>query len=163
MCHLGARVSWPTRSLSPAPGRSPPVGVSPRRFRPGDHGTYPEAERERVLGDLRARYGRGVDLLRGYGLAHTELQQTGKDEPLNIANENIGFYRNMTVACLASAGVVVGYALVGRDALAPVAWVPIFLAATFVFAARYRRFWRRFGDYVIRGFRVLPPRTPELP
>jgi hypothetical protein len=121
----------------------------------GDRGTYPEEERARILTKLQARYGQEVDFLRGYNLAYTELQQAAKVDRLDQLNREIGFHRNMTTACIVSAAWVAGYAIVGRQALPAMPWLLIFILAALLFAYRYRRFWRRFGDYVIRGFKTL--------
>jgi hypothetical protein len=56
-----------------------------------------------------------------------------------------------------AAGVAISYSMVGRDQL-PAVWVLFFLAAAVLFAYRYRRFWRRFGDGVVPGMRTLPPK-----
>ena len=61
----------------------------------------------------------------------------------------------MTTACVVSAAFVIGYSATRHDALPVVPWTIIFIGAAVLFAYRYRRFWRRFGDYVIRGFRTL--------
>lgn len=126
----------------------------------GPKGTYSEQDREHILGQLRARYG-DVDFPRGYNLAYTELYQLGKDEQLKLANQSIGFLRNMTCACVIATCLVGAYAAAGREALPAAIWIPIGVAASVLFAYRYRRFWRRFGDYVIRGFSVLPARPSE--
>jgi hypothetical protein len=122
----------------------------------GSGGTYDDAERVLVVADLRVRYG-DVDFRTGYNLAYTELRQAGNDAALAIVNQQIGFYRNMSMSAAAGTLIVVGYWAVGRDAL-PVAWALFLGTAAILFAYRYRRFWRRFGDEVIRGFRTLPPR-----
>jgi hypothetical protein len=121
----------------------------------GRGGTYDSAERERIMTDLRKRYGADVDFRKGYYLAYTQLRQAGKDAALVIANQQIGFYRNMTFAALAGAMIIVGYWAVGRAAL-PVVWALFLATAAILFAFRYRRFWRRFGDEVVRGIRTLP-------
>jgi hypothetical protein len=120
---------------------------------------YEERERAVIEAELRSRYGAEASFRTGYNLAYTELQHGGKADRLNQLNEEIGFYRNMTTACIASAVVIGVYTIVwDRRALPPVLWIPLFVAMAILFGYRYRRFWRRFGDYVIRGFRTLPGR-----
>jgi hypothetical protein len=91
-----------------------------------------------------------------YNLAYTELQQAGKDHQLKVMNQQIGFYRNMSFACLLAAGMVAYLAIGGHTHLPWLPWAAFFLVTAALFAYRYRRFWRNFGDNVVRGIRALP-------
>ena len=62
----------------------------------------------------------------------------------------------MSTATAVSAVATCAYAIAGRDWLPAAIWVPVYVVATLLFAYRYRRFWRRFADAVIRGIRTLP-------
>lgn len=64
--------------------------------------------------------------------------------------DQIGFYRAMATASAGSLVAVSAFAISGREHLPAPLWIPIFFVATLAFAARYRRFWTRLGDYVIR-------------
>jgi hypothetical protein len=88
---------------------------------------------------------------------HSAQRREGHRRSTATCTRRIGFYRNMTTADAAAAGVAIGYSMVGRDQL-PAVWVLFFLAAAVLFAYRYRRFWRRFGDGVVPGMRTLPPK-----
>jgi hypothetical protein len=122
----------------------------------GRRGTYVEADRASITEDLGARYGSkpfGV----AYNLAYTELQQAGKDAQLKVMNQQIGFYLNMAFAS-ALAGMIIATESIGGSGFVPaLPWVPFFGLAAWMFIYRYRRFWRYFGDNVIRGFRGLLP------
>lgn len=74
---------------------------------------------------------------------------------LKILNQQIGFYRNTSLACIVALIVVVAYSISGHDDLSLSWWLPLLGLSAVVFVARYRRFRHRFGDYVIRGSRLL--------
>ena len=48
-----------------------------------------------------------------------------------------------------------GLILAGGSHLAGQLWLPGFAVATAAFVYRFRSFWRRFGDQVLRGAAVL--------
>jgi hypothetical protein len=121
----------------------------------GRKGTYEESEQEAITIALTQRYG-NMPFRSAYNLAYTELQQAGKDHQLKVMNQQIGFYRNMSFACLLSAVIVAYVAIEGHTHLHMLPWAPFFLVSAALFSYRYRRFWRNFGDNVVRGFRALP-------
>jgi hypothetical protein len=121
----------------------------------GRNGTYQESEREAITAALGQRYG-SIPFRSAYNLAYTELQQAGKDHQLKVMNQQIGFYRNMSFACLLSAIIVAYVAVMGHKYPPWLPWVPFFLVSTALFTYRYRRFWRYFGDNVVRGIRAFP-------
>jgi len=116
---------------------------------------YTDAERDRFTRMLTDRYD---DLPPGAGfhLAYTELQQRGLDGPLVLMNQHIGFTRGTATATAVGLTIDIGLALTSGTHLPLVVWGPILLSAMVPFVMRYRRFWRRFGDQVLRGIYVLP-------
>lgn len=123
------------------------------------HRSYDEAAIKRFSNLLGRRYGGHSDDV-GYRLAYTELQQRGLDAPLRLLNQHIGFCRGMMTACVVALGFVVVYAVDGRSYLDWRLWVPTFMVAAVLFAIRFRRFWARFGDSVLRGIAVIDAPTP---
>lgn len=121
----------------------------------GGAARYPTAERATVEADLEKRFGKH-DFGTSFNLAYQALQQAGQDRQLKIMNQQIGFYRNMAASCLVSTGILAYLAYLGLGRLPSAVWA-VFLLVALLFVYRYRRFWRYFGDYVIRGIRVLPP------
>jgi hypothetical protein len=121
----------------------------------GEGGTYDESERTEIEDQFRTRFG-ALPFQTAYRRGYTLLQHEGKDETLQVFNRQLGFYRNMTVATVIALLVVVGYNAGGRRELPLEVWGPLFVLAAVLFAYRYRRFWRRFGDGVVRGVSVLP-------
>lgn len=149
---VAAAASW----LEPVLwGQAPGGQTDPTWGMFGTKGTYQESERAPIMMALAQRYG-NLPFRSAYNLAYTELQQAGKDHQLKVMNQQIGFYRNMSLACLAAATIVGYLAIRGLTHLAWLPWVPFFLITAALFAYRYRRFWRNFGDNVVRGIRALP-------
>jgi hypothetical protein len=139
------------------PGRRP----DPEWGMFGRSGTYDEADRASITEDLGVRYGSKPFRI-AYNLAYTELQQAGKDAQLKVMNQQIGFYRNMAFASALAGVIIAGESVYGSSLVPAVPWVPFFGLTTWMFIYRYRRFWRYFGDNVIRGFRgLLQPRKPD--
>ncbi|HEU5205375.1 MAG TPA: hypothetical protein VFU17_13875 [Candidatus Limnocylindrales bacterium] len=93
-----------------------------------------------------------------YQLAYTEIQQTGKAGRLNTLNSQIGFYRNAAAALILAAVLHAGVQVFGEAKLPIYPWVPLYAGCGVLFAFRYRRYWRQFGDNVIRGIRVIDRR-----
>jgi hypothetical protein len=121
----------------------------------GHGGTYTDVEADRVARELERHYGAGLSRRRLYGLAYTDLQQAGKEARLVSLNSQIAFCRNAAVAFLVAA-VAQGVGTVAGRGVLDGGWlVAAYLLGACMFAARYKRFWRQFGDNVIRGFRVL--------
>lgn len=122
-------------------------------FGPG--GVYTAAEQDAIKAEMAAKLERQERFQVLFNLGYTTLQHAGKDEQLKIFNQQLGFYRNMSTATAVSAVATCAYAIAGRDWLPAAIWAPIYVVATLLFAYRYRRFWRRFADAVIRGIRTL--------
>jgi hypothetical protein len=120
----------------------------------GHGGTYSEAESEQVVRELEGHFGSGLGQKRLYQLAYTDLQQSGKEARLVVLNSQMGMCRNSVAAFLAAA-VAQAAAVVAGPTISNSRWlIAAYLLGASVFVARYKRFWRQFGDNVIRGFRV---------
>lgn len=136
----------------------PGAPVSPLWGLEGPGGVYDSDEIEKIQGELAKRYGPGLGLKRLYQLAYTDLQQRGKDQRLLTLNSQIGFHRNSAAALAVAVVVQASAILARREATGTWAVASVYAAGVLVFAIRYKRYWRQFGDNVIRGFRVLDPR-----
>jgi hypothetical protein len=136
-------------------GHRPGAPVSPLWGLEGPRGVYDRREIESIHGELASRYGSGLGLKRLYQLAYTDLQQRGKDQRLLTLNSQIGFHRNSAAAFTVAGTLQLGAILAGRDAAGGWAALALYSIGVLVFGMRYKRYWRQFGDNVIRGFRVL--------
>lgn len=140
--------SWPGRRVDPLWGTL------------GSASHYASEEREAFKRLLRHRYP-DVPVAVAYRLAHTELQQRGLDGPLNLMNQHIGFSRGMATATSIAVIVNIGIASISGTYLPLPVWIPVLAAASASFIVRYRRFWRRFGDTVLRGVGALAVANPQ--
>lgn len=125
------------------------------QFAPGDRYA---GRRDELLLVLRERYGE-VSLEDGYALARTEVRASAEGGGLEKLNQQIGFYRGMTVAAVVGLLIEVAFAAGWHTHLPPGLWIPVLGASVVLFSYRYRRFWRWYGDYVLRVVRLLPPRN----
>jgi hypothetical protein len=135
-------------------GRRPGAAPDPEWGMFSGSSVYSKNDKQVIEGELQSRYG-DVDFRTGYNLAYSEVDKAGYGPMLETLNERIGFYRNMTTAAIFGCLIVVGYNIEGRHALPTRWWLPIATVGGFLFFGRYRRFWRRFGDRVIRAFRLI--------
>lgn len=131
----------------------------------GEGRRYTEADRPRLEGEFRDRFGVPDGLPTLYALGYTRLQQLKLDGHLQVLNQQIGFYRNTAAACLLAAGLhlCVRIREIGSN---DVLLLAAYAAGLALFTARYRRFWTYFSDAVIRGVRLIEPtagRSPTLP
>ena len=85
-----------------------------------------------------------------------EVQSSSYAAGLSSLNQQIGFYRGMTVACLVSLAIEISLMVGWHTHLPGQLWLPLFVASLVLFVYRYRRFWRWYGDYVLRTVRLLP-------
>lgn len=116
---------------------------------------YASEARDDLLLELRGHVRVAeADFPTAYRLSYTRLQQAGHDSHLRVLNQQIAFHRNSALA-LALAALVQGWLLWNDEALLSLAWLPIYVVGSLIFAARYRRFYVEFGDNVIRGIRLL--------
>jgi len=119
------------------------------------------SQRDAIEALFHARYGSN-NLANGYALARTEVRNSAlHGEGLKTLNQQIGFYRGMTVAALAAAILEIAFAIGWHTHLFPGVWIPVLLGSFLVFLYRYRRFWRWYGDYVIRVIQLLQAAPPR--
>jgi hypothetical protein len=113
--------------------------------------------RDEIAGVFKNRY--KEDLPAAYRLAQTELRDLGKAIDLDRLNSQIGFYRGMAVASAVSFAIEVAYVVFWHSHLPTALWLGVFAILTCLFTYRFQRFWKWFGDYVIRAVMILerPP------
>jgi hypothetical protein len=115
---------------------------------------YGEQEAFEAL--FRDRYGADTSLAAGFALARTEVQKSpGSGDGLDTLNQQIGFSRGMATGCLTGLAIECVLAGFGRTHLLPGLWIPTLAVTTWLFAYRLRRFWRWYGDYVLRSIKVI--------
>lgn len=119
----------------------------------GDHSTYTDQEKAAATSALENRY--GVPVAMAYRMAYTELSQTDRDCRLQIMNQHLGFARGMATACAIGFVIELGLVIVDGSHLPAELWLPLLAAGTGAFTYRFRHFWRRFGDHVLRAAMVL--------
>jgi hypothetical protein len=124
----------------------------------GRGGTYEESERQGIAADFERRFP-SIPFKSAYHIGRTELQQLGKDSQLKIMDQQIGFYRNSAFSSILAAAIVLITWRLGYNHFVVVPWLAVFLSMAVLFTYRYRRFWRIFGDNVVRGVRALPQRN----
>jgi hypothetical protein len=100
-----------------------------------------------------------ADLQRAFDLAYSRARATDLKKVLDLYNEQIGFYRNTATASMLALVIVAAYQFVPESAeTLPLALAgPLLALAGVSFTVRYRRFWARFGDSVIRAARTGNP------
>jgi len=76
-------------------------------------------------------------------------------DDLDRINSQIGFYRGMAVASAIAFITECVYVIVWHSHLPTALWLAIFGILTVLSAYRFRRFWRWFGDYVIRTIMAM--------
>lgn len=144
---VAAAANW----LAPlAWGQLPGRRVSSFQGLRGGNGKYVGVSDDQLLEWLGADAEQ--DPQRAFDLAYTRIRQHGDTTQLDILNEQIGFYRNGAVAGLLGTVIVITLELVagGAGTLPALTSAPVLALVTLAFCLRYRRFWTRFGDYVIR-------------
>ena len=139
--------------LGGRPGRRP----DPLWGTLGDRSRYSDEERAELRQRLLERYG-DVEVAVAFRLGQTELQQAGKDGPMKVATQHLGFARGLATAALLALVVDVVLAIASGTHLPLVLWIPVLCGVAVACVVRYRRAWRQFGDHLIRGVAVLPPR-----
>lgn len=120
----------------------------------GKGGVYADAEAKLIASEFASRYP-GGNFEVNYDLGYADLQLRGKDDFLQILNQQIGFYGHMACASIIAIVIVGVMWAAGKTYLPPAIWIPIFVIGAVLFAARYKHFWRRFGEQVVRSIRVL--------
>ncbi|MHB1973169.1 MAG: hypothetical protein ACYCR4_02630 [Acidimicrobiales bacterium] len=143
--------SWLEPSfLGHLPGTTPDVLWG--QFAKGDRH---EGEKVAFEAVVKRRYGEGISLTAGYRLAQRELRNSNAGDDLKMLTQQIGFYRGMTVASLIALLIEAALASGWHTHLFPGIWLPVFATSTALFAYRFRRFWRWYGDTVLRGLQLL--------
>jgi hypothetical protein len=146
---LAAAANWLEPALLGAMPGSLPNGLW-GQFALGDRYVDGKDEIEIVF---VTRYGGSFE--QAYRMAQIELRDKGKGDVLDRINQQIGFYRGMAVAWLACIILEAVYGAAWHTHLLVGLWIPLFVVMAVLFAYRFRRFWRWYGDYVIRNVLVL--------
>lgn len=139
------------------------LGARPGSYPDGLWGQFAVGDRyagrkEEIAGRFTTSF--GGELSVAYRLAQTELRNSGKGVELDRLNSQIGFYRGMSVAWLGTILVESAYAIFWNTHLLPGLWIPFFTVMFVLFVYRFRRFWRRYGDYVIREVLLMSNAKP---
>jgi hypothetical protein len=117
-------------------------------------GPYSDQDRERIEEVVCREFG-DPNFRVAYNLAATEMRRRGEAGFLDILNSQIGLYRNLGVASVLATCIVAYFNMAGWHHLPALPWVAVLPAAAVVFFYRYRRFWVRYGDCVVRGARRI--------
>jgi len=127
----------------------------------GEHGRYSAAEQKEIEAEFAEYFPTASTFEEQFQLGYTLLRQKNLDAALQTANQQIGLYRNLMAATVVCLPLLVAGAATGHGSLRPGVWIPLDGLAIVLFAIRFRRFWVRFSDEVIRGVRALksPPST----
>ncbi len=134
-----------------APGRptDPAWGLT------GPRGAFEASEWDAISEQCRSRYPSASTFRSAWNMGYLELQAGTARDRLAMLNQQIGFYRNTTVACIASVVLVVAQWATGYQFLDPRVSLGIFGLGAVLFTYRFRRFWRYFGMEVANGMRLL--------
>lgn len=129
----------------------------------GRRGLYDAQQQADIEQHFATRFPNARDFQQQFNLGYTTLRQKGLDKAAQIMNQQIGFYRNMAAGVLVSLVVLIAATVRGHDILRLWLWVPLAVAAEALFVFRFRRFWARFGNEIVRGVQALPPDPPASP
>jgi hypothetical protein len=157
--HLLAAVGNALQPL--AFGQRPFTRLSPSEGLFGDRGQLAGTTEAAVDGELAAVVPGPMTPEQRLAAAATLLRQKALDSALQTFNQQIGFYRNLTVAAFVCLGVLVAARVQGHDVLPLALWIPVAALAIVVGVVRFRRFWGYYGYEVVRGVRAL--RSPAAP
>lgn len=116
----------------------------------GKNGPYNEEEWKRVEAIFAQLHPQLASFENRFRVEYSLALKGELGSRLQTFVDQIGFHRAMATASIASCVAVIALAMSGRDYLPPALWGPAFALAAIAFAARYRRFWTRLGDYVVR-------------
>lgn len=92
--------------------------------------------------------------------AYTRAQTGPLGGKIQTFVDQIGFYRSMATSTALGVPIVAAYCLSSRDHLPCALWIPALGIATLAFVLRYRRFWIRTGDYIVRDVIVRNKNDP---
>ncbi|WP_147312153.1 hypothetical protein [Thermomonospora umbrina] len=127
----------------------------------GNRGRYDDARKQKVEDHFAQLFPDAADFQQRFNIAYTLLRQEQLDGHLQTLNHQIGFYRNMATAVVMSIGSLVAASRSGHHRLDLLLWLPLGLIALFLLVSRFRRFWARFGDEVIRGIQAWDLRREQ--
>jgi hypothetical protein len=156
--HLNASLAFTVAPL--AWGRRPGgrIPSSAGLFRKGWRGrpAGPYANNQRHIEHIfEKRFPDGNNFDQRLRLGYTLLRQKQLDGALQIANQQIGFYRNLAVGAAGCMVMLVSAAVTGHDGLDNRLWISASVASLVLCVLRFRHFWVRFGDEVVRGTMAL--------
>jgi hypothetical protein len=127
----------------------------------GKRGRYDEAQQQRIEKKFEQLFPDASSIQQRFNIGYTLLRQEQLDGQLQILNPQIGFYRNMATAAVLSLGILIAASATGHDHLNPRIWIPLNLVALLLLVSRFRRFWTRFGDEVVRGIQAWDMRRSQ--
>ena len=127
----------------------------------GARGAYPDDQREAIESTFAKRY-RSGDFGTNYDLGYTEIQESGKGDYLLIFNQQLGLLGHLSAACLLGGLVLVFAVIVRSTSVSALTWAIGLLVGSALFGARYRYFWKRIGDQVVRQVRLMAV-APDKP
>ena len=122
-----------------------------------------EAEKALYRETLHTRYGVVLDDAACYRRGVAELRQKQLVPMLATINQHLGFARGMAIASALSTISLVVCAGLGHHHVTLAFWVPVGAVATALFVFRFRRFWRWFGESVLRAVAALESAEPTAP
>jgi hypothetical protein len=135
--------SWPATTPNPLWGTL----VGPTGMQPNEQSLYRTT--------MHKRYGEDIDDAACYRRGLAELRQKDLVPMLPIINQHLGFARGMAVASAVSTIALLVCAAMHRHHLALAFWLPAGIVLTVLFVLRFRRFWRWFGESVLRSIAEL--------
>jgi hypothetical protein len=121
----------------------------------GNRGLYGSTPQHQIEQDFKAPFPEAHDFQQRFDLGYTLLRQKKLDTGAQIMNQQIGFYRNIAASVLAGIFIVVIATLWQHDTLHWWIWLPVGIVAEVLFVFRFRRFWVRFGNEIVRGVQAL--------
>ena len=130
--------------------RRPGTKVSSSQGLFGKAGLYDEKEESTIKAAFSKHYSDVSQFESQFRLAYSEALTSPIGPRLQTLVDQIGFYRSMMVASVFSAIIVLVTETRTNENLESFFWSPFFLLLGLTFGYRYRRFWVRLGDYVVR-------------
>lgn len=131
-------------------GNRPGRAVSSTQGLFGTGGLYNPREEKEIQDVLARAFPQLEGTQNRFRAAYSRAQEGPLGGKIQTFVEQIGFYRSMAASTALGIPIVGAYCVTGRDHLPCVLWIPALGIATFAFVLRYRRFWIRTGDYVVR-------------
>ncbi len=127
----------------------------------GRRGLYNTQEEKEIEDALARAFPRLEGMPNRFRTAYSRAQEGPLGSKIQTFVDQIGFYRSMAASTALGIPIVVAYCISGRDHLSCVLWIPALCIATLAFVLRYRRFWIRTGDYVVRDVIVRDNRDSK--